>query len=103
MEVQPSTGVPHHHSVSWTKLESDVRYSLERLQQLDTTLRREDLDGIITLAQSAFSVTLSAERLSQQFPWLSASLARQVVELAGRVQVHTCGDTCTKSPREGQL
>ena len=103
VEVQPSTGVPHHHSVSWTQLESGVRNSLERLQQLDTTLKREDLDGLITLAQNAFSVTLSAERLSRQFPWLSASQASQVVELAGRVQLHTCGDTCTNSPREGQL
>ena len=66
-------------------------------------LSREDFQGVVDLATSILTVTLSPGVLHAQFPALSPILSIEAVGLARKFQVHTCTEFCTSSNPEDQL
>ena len=79
-----------------------MRLVLERLQQEDHTLTRDELDGVATLAMESCTVSLREDSLMEQFSWLTLESAKEIKSVAGRVQAHSCGDQCTRNPPDGQ-
>lgn len=72
-EVQSGTSLPHTHSVAWRNdLPGDVVKTIAFLQEdnWSTRLSPAQVEPVLDLARSTFTVTLCAERLVQQFPHL---------------------------------
>ena len=103
-EVQGRSGLAHLHAVLWRPVSSDVSSVMERCQARQSGgLSREDFQGVVDLATSILTVTLSPGVLHAQFPALSPILSIKAVGLARKFQVHTCTEFCTSSSPEDQL
>ena len=105
-EVQPGTGLPHTHGVSWRKDVGEATLlTLEFLQKERNTLRLEPnkAQPVLQLAAEAYAVTLRADKLQAQFPILTDKQAKEVVALARRVQLHRCTATCAEGRMDGEL
>ena len=105
-EVGPRTGLPHSHGLAYLT-EADigpgsVSYLLGRLQAGEGGLTWEERGLVVELGRKAITVTTSVQALKEQFPNLTEQEAEQVVQLARRLQVHSCTHHCLVSP-PGQM
>ena len=103
-EVQGWSGLAHLHAVLWRPISSDVSSVMERCQAGESGgLSRQDFQGVVELATSILTVTLSPGVLHAQFPALSVQQATEAVRLASKFQLHACSAFCTSSFPEDQL
>jgi hypothetical protein len=61
-----------------------------------------EVEHLVKPAKEAFTVAMKVDVLLDQFPWLTPGLAEETVQLAQRVQQHTCNVFCTSDPPLGQ-
>ena len=94
-EFQAITGLPHVHAVGYRHLPDNVSCQLQRLQIGDRTLKKEDVNDVLTLATGAVTASLCSADLLHQFPGLGEPLAARASILAKRFQDgHNCGEGC---------